>query len=489
MERLTRFVLRHRSAVLASWGVVFVLSVIASLGLSDLLTNRFVLPDTDTHRAEVILEEHFGQRSTGSFTIVVESGGNAQALLPEVRAAAERAAAELPTGRLVSVVPVTSDLVVARIVSDLEPADSKGRTDDMRSAIGRIADATVYVTGQAAIEHDLDPVFADDLTRGELIAVPIALLILVFTFGTLAFLIPFVFAIVTIPTALALVWIFANFMELATYLQNMVTLIGLGIAIDYSPVTFREDSDGPDRDERSSALWTPPGGRRLQRHAVAIGGPPLHAAPFSRFGSEGSSSRPFHACPHCCRSRSLSVRPDGVPPLSWLSIARRRTWHGSLARSCGTRARRGCDRGFLLLLAPILRSSRPRGTRHPARSRGRGRFDVLRRGRVGRFDQHRRRHGRCGQHRRCGCRGRRGRASARAVIRVAGVRFDDTLQHVDATGRFLTSRSSAEATTESPRASSSSTACVGRSSQLRGSPTRPPCTPGAGRRAARTSST
>jgi len=253
MERLTRLVLRHRLAVLVSWGAVFVVSGIVSLGLSNLLTNRFVLPGTDTHRAELILEEHFGQRSTGSFTVVVDGEGNARALVPEVRAAASRAAAELPTGRLVSVGAVTDDVVVARIVSELEPADSKGRTDDMRRAIGSIDGATVYVTGQAAIEHDLDPVFAEDLLRGELIAVPIALLILVFTFGTLAFLIPFAFAIVTIPTALALVWIFANFMELATYLQNMVTLIGLGIAIDYSLLVvhrFREElRRDSDRDE------------------------------------------------------------------------------------------------------------------------------------------------------------------------------------------------------------------------------------------------
>ena len=33
---------------------------------------------------------------------------------------------------------------------------------------------------------------------------------------------------------LGIVWIFANVMQLTTYLQNMVMLIGLGIAIDYS---------------------------------------------------------------------------------------------------------------------------------------------------------------------------------------------------------------------------------------------------------------
>ena len=53
-------------------------------------------------------------------------------------------------------------------------------------------------------------------------------------------------------TALALVWIAAHFLELSTYLQNMVTLIGLGIAIDYSLLVvhrFREElRDGGDRD-------------------------------------------------------------------------------------------------------------------------------------------------------------------------------------------------------------------------------------------------
>jgi RND superfamily putative drug exporter len=234
MERLTRAVLRHRRSVVGAWLVAFAACGLASLQLAGLLTNRFTLPGTDTRRAEELLERHFGQRSTGSFTLVARSDGNAAALVPRVRAAARRAVAELPTGRLVSVAPLTEDVVAAEIVSNLEPARSKGRTDDMRAAAGEIEGAEVWLTGQAAIERDLDPVFREDLRKGEVIAVPIALLILVFTFGTLAFLVPFAFALVTIPTTLGIVWVFANFMELTTYLTNLVTLIGLGIAIDYS---------------------------------------------------------------------------------------------------------------------------------------------------------------------------------------------------------------------------------------------------------------
>jgi RND superfamily putative drug exporter len=249
LERWTRLMIRWRWIVVAVWIVVFLLSAWAMTGLSDLLTNRFSLPGTDTERTETILEDHFGQKSTGSFSIVVRAEpGSAAQLVPEVEAAAERASAELPTSKVAAVQVVSDDVVTALIASNLEPADAKGYTDDMRAAVGTIPGAEVFVSGQAAIEHDLDPVFERDLQVGEFyIAIPIALLILVFVFGTLAFLIPFVFAIAAIPTTLGIIWIFANFLELTTYLQNLVMLIGFGIAIDYSLLVvyrYREELRG-----------------------------------------------------------------------------------------------------------------------------------------------------------------------------------------------------------------------------------------------------
>ena len=228
--------LRFRWVVVATWLVVVLVSGALSAGLSDLLTNRFSLPGTDTSRAETILEDHFGQKTSGSFTVVVQGQqGGAERLVSEVRRAAARAAAVLPTGRVAEVVPISPSVVSATIVSNLEPADAKGYTDDMREALGTLPGAQTYVSGQAAIEHDLDPVFERDLQVGELlIAIPIALLILVFVFGTAAFLLPFIFSAAAIPTTLAIIWAFANFLELSTYLQNLVMLIGLGIAIDYS---------------------------------------------------------------------------------------------------------------------------------------------------------------------------------------------------------------------------------------------------------------
>jgi putative drug exporter of the RND superfamily len=276
LERLTHTMLRYRWAVVGVWAVVVVVSVMAMSGLADLLTNRFSLPGTDTARADKVLEEHFGQRTTGSFSVVVKGApGSAERLVPIVRERAAKAAAELPTGKLAGVQAVSDSVVTATIVSNLEPADAKGHTDEMRAAAGQIPGATLYVSGQAAIEHDLDPVFAHDLKIGELfIAIPIALLILAFVFGTLAFLIPFMFSAAAIPSTLAIIWIFAHFMELTTYLQNLVMLIGFGIAIDYSLLIvyrYREELRKDQNKEEAIVRTMNTAGRAVVFSGSAVG--------------------------------------------------------------------------------------------------------------------------------------------------------------------------------------------------------------------------
>jgi uncharacterized membrane protein YdfJ with MMPL/SSD domain len=276
LERLTRAMIRYRWAVVSIWAMIVVVSVVAMSGLSALLTNRFTLPGTDTERAEKVLEQNFGQRTTGSFSLVVKGQpGSAERLVPIVRQRALKAAAELPTGKLAGVQAVSDSVVTATIVSNLEPADAKGHTDDMRAAAGEIPGAQVYVSGQAAIEHDLDPVFSHDLKVGELfIAIPIALLILAFVFGTLAFLIPFMFSAAAIPSTLAIIWIFAHLMELTTYLQNLVMLIGLGIAIDYSLLIvyrYREELRKGDGKEEALVRTMQTAGRAVVFSGSAVG--------------------------------------------------------------------------------------------------------------------------------------------------------------------------------------------------------------------------
>ncbi|MBV9424236.1 MAG: MMPL family transporter [Solirubrobacterales bacterium] len=63
--------------------------------------------------------------------------------------------------------------------------------------------ARTYLTGFPAINHDTKPLYNQDLARGESIAVPVALLVLVYMFATLGgIVVPLVFALITIPTTL-----------------------------------------------------------------------------------------------------------------------------------------------------------------------------------------------------------------------------------------------------------------------------------------------
>jgi len=270
--------IRFRWAVVVVWLVLFVAAGAAAAGLSDLLTNRFVLPGAESEKTGDVLEQHFGQNPEGSYTIVVRGApGSAPKLVAPTEAAARRAAAALPTGKAVGAEPASDRVVTARIVSELQPADAKSHTDAMRKAAGTIPGAELYVTGQSAIEHDLEPVQNRDLKVGELyIAIPIALLILVFVFGTLAFLLPFMLAALSIPVTLGLIWIFANFMTLSTYLTNMVALIGLGIAVDYSLLIvyrYREERQAGQSRETAVEATMETAGRAVvfSGTAVAIG--------------------------------------------------------------------------------------------------------------------------------------------------------------------------------------------------------------------------
>jgi RND superfamily putative drug exporter len=239
--------LRNRWLVVAVWLVVLLAGGYANGKLSALLSNTFTMPGTDSERARTILRDHYGDRSDGAFTIVFQVPSSADPdLRARLQASVARAATKVPTGKPRPLTPGGPHLLYGDIVSTLSIADAKGYTDDILRALPRGNGLTPYVTGQAAIQHDLDPIFDEDLRNGELfIAVPIALLILLFVFGlSWAVTIPLLFAACTIMGTLGAVYVFAHYLTMATYVTNLVQLIGLGIAVDYSLLIvyrFREE--------------------------------------------------------------------------------------------------------------------------------------------------------------------------------------------------------------------------------------------------------
>src|SRR3954464_8027724 len=166
---------RHRWLVAAAWLVGLPAGGYSSGKLSGLLSNTFTMPGTDSERARTILQEHYGDRSDGSFTVVFRVS-RPDLARPSLQRALERAAKKVPTGQARPLVQAGDHVLYGDIVSKLELAKAKGYTDDILRALPHGGTLEAFVTGQAAIQHDLDPIFDEDLRKGEFrIAIPIAL--------------------------------------------------------------------------------------------------------------------------------------------------------------------------------------------------------------------------------------------------------------------------------------------------------------------------
>ena len=248
--------LRRRRLVVGIWAVVFVVGGLLSTRLPSLLSNQFSVPGTESDRARQLLEQHFGELPEGSFTVVFQVPNAADpALRGRLQAVVDRAARSVPNGMPTALIPAGRHVLFGYIETRLGLADAKKATPAIVRSVGIPHGVEhAYVTGAGPIQHDLDPIFSQDLKRGEAIALPIALLVLLLVFGlSVAVTMPFIFAACTITTALGVMYGIAHLADTPTYVTNLIQLIGLGIAIDYSLLVvyrFREElAGGGDKEE------------------------------------------------------------------------------------------------------------------------------------------------------------------------------------------------------------------------------------------------
>jgi uncharacterized membrane protein YdfJ with MMPL/SSD domain len=237
--------MRWRWPIVAGWVVVVLAGGFATSRLSPLLSNTFTVPGTDSERARTILQDHFGDRSDGEFLVIYKARRTGAAVRRELTESIARGATAVPGARATALRAAPGGVVYGSILSRLNLARAKGYTGEILARLRPPTGVAAYVSGQAAIQHDLDPIFSRDLRKGESIALPIALLVLLGVFGlSFAATIPFIFAVATITGTLGIVYVVAHHMTMATYVTNLVQLIGLGIAIDYSLLVvyrFREE--------------------------------------------------------------------------------------------------------------------------------------------------------------------------------------------------------------------------------------------------------
>ena len=266
--------LRRRFLVLAAWLAVAVAGIFAAARLSPLVSNSLAVPGSESDRARLLLEEHYGERPDGTFTVVVPTRSpRSEAAQARLRRRLRAAARVVPDGAA-SDVRRGGGVLYGDIVTRLALEDAKGYTPDVRRALAATGGLPALVTGAPAIQHDLDPAVHDDLRRAELVALPVALLVLAVVLGvSTALLIPFVFAACTIGGTLALLYPLAHALRMASYVENLVVLIGLALAIDYALLCvdrFRSELERGGKHDDVVVRTMATTGRAVTYSAVAV---------------------------------------------------------------------------------------------------------------------------------------------------------------------------------------------------------------------------
>jgi len=162
--------------------------------------------------------------------------------------------------------------------------------DQLRS---RYPEIKLEITGETPLTYDLRKVSADDVRHAEERAMPVTLFLLLLAFGSLvAALLPLGIGMLSISMALGAAALLARYLHLSILVQNLATMLSLGLGIDYALLMvsrFREAlTEGYDHGQAADiAAWQ--AGRTLIISAttVAIGFSALLIVPTSELRSIG----------------------------------------------------------------------------------------------------------------------------------------------------------------------------------------------------------
>ncbi|HEY3908134.1 MAG TPA: MMPL family transporter [Streptosporangiaceae bacterium] len=248
MTGWSRWVLAHKWLIVGFWLIAIVAGAAAGSKVSGKLSQEFSLPGEPGHEANVAILRTYG------------NGGLQQALVAVVR---------LPGGQTISTASARRALSGAFGVLGREPGlrvVSYASTGDRKfaSADGRTTFALVFTPLQPVLGgRDLGPPIAasltarlpagwqvrvtglDELELGShthgpavltetLIGGLGALIVLALVFGSLLAIAPLIVAVASILTTFLIVYGLAELTQVSTYVEYLVALIGLGVAIDYS---------------------------------------------------------------------------------------------------------------------------------------------------------------------------------------------------------------------------------------------------------------
>ena len=253
-ERIGRFACRHRWWVVAAWVTLVVVALPLLPSIERVVkVGGFSAPHSESERATTQLERTLGL-SPSSFVVVYQSetldpsstefNRQVAASLAGVRTLEHVQDIVLPSEDQSLVAP--SGLIAYAIVGWDEEAEVAQRdAATFEAAMVPQPDVTYIVAGGPAFYADIETASQRDLRRAELIAFPVALAALLFVFGSvIAAAVPLIVGGAGVAVILLGIWSVAHLTDMSIFTLNLATMLGLGLAVDYSLFVtsrFREE--------------------------------------------------------------------------------------------------------------------------------------------------------------------------------------------------------------------------------------------------------
>jgi RND superfamily putative drug exporter len=283
-------VYRWRWATLALSAVLLGLSVFGLLAGGTLTSGNPATSNLEAARAQKLidLQPTSGQAAVESFMLIFASPDR-QVGDPGFRADLESALAPVQRDPRVAGVhtpydapsPAAAQSLVSKdgreaLVSVDVKATGNRATDDyaaLRREV-RPTGLTVTGTGQVPINHAFNTTLESDLQRAERVSLPVALVLLLLIFGSVvAAGLPLGVGVLTILAGLAGTFLLSRWTDVSQYALNVVTLIGLGVAIDYSLFVvnrFRDELAAGSSREEALATTMATAGRAITFSGVTV---------------------------------------------------------------------------------------------------------------------------------------------------------------------------------------------------------------------------
>jgi RND superfamily putative drug exporter len=286
-EAWGRWVFRHRRTTLVVSGIFLLVSLALLIHGGHLATKAIHGIEADD--AVNLIDRELPSSPASGFTVIFRSdslstGDDAfgQAVLAAVlplRTDPSVASVRTPFDKDTSIFIATGmesadgHAVVAEVTLRPEAVLDTSLFPPLRAKI-RGGPLTVTATGPAAFRSDLDQALAADLQRSEILSAPVTFAVLLLVFGSLvAASLPLGVGVLAVVGGIGLVMLLSRFTEVAQYAINIVSLVGLGVAIDYSLFMvsrFREEVAGGADVEAALARTVATAGRAVMFSGVAV---------------------------------------------------------------------------------------------------------------------------------------------------------------------------------------------------------------------------